>query len=165
MREGPALRVRREGEDFLRANDRGAERPPGSSSVPFRRRSRRPFRRRGPSEPRCTKRTDRPDVPSEADREAVIALGGRVRRKRAFSTELIRTDSPKTNVVMRKNSLHGDLPFDAFEVHPIRSHRFLLSLVDSMGTSPLCSRRGAEPDWSRDVAKLCLELFENNSWR
>src|SRR5580704_7446372 len=71
-----------------------------------------------------------PYVPSEADGEAVIAFGGRMCRKRAFSTEFVRTDSPKTNVVVRKNSLHGDLLFDAFEVDPFRSHHFLLSVVD-----------------------------------
>src|SRR6267378_1252452 len=52
-----------------------------------------------------------PGVASEADGEAVIAACGGVCRKRAFSAELIGTDSPKTNVVVRKNSLHGDCSF------------------------------------------------------
>jgi hypothetical protein len=70
-----------------------------------------------------------PGVPDEADGEAVIAAGGGVCRKRAFSTELVRTDSPKTNVVVRKNCLHGNLPFDAFKVDPFRSHQLLPSFV------------------------------------
>src|SRR6476646_7395429 len=61
-----------------------------------------------------------PRVASETGGEAVIASGGRVRRKRAFSSELIRTDSPKANVVVRKNGLDRDLPFDAFKVDPFR---------------------------------------------
>src|SRR5207247_4763643 len=60
-----------------------------------------------------------PSVPGEADGKAVIAANGGVCRKRAFSAELVRTDSPKTNVVVRKNRLHGDLPFDAFKVNPL----------------------------------------------
>jgi hypothetical protein len=70
-----------------------------------------------------------PGVPGEADGEAVIAAGGGVCRKRAFSTELVRTDSPKTNVVVRKNCLHGNLPFEAFKVDPFRSHQLLPSFV------------------------------------
>src|SRR5258707_1053857 len=67
-----------------------------------------------------------PGVPGGAHGEAVIAAGGGVCRKRAFSAELIRTDPPKTNVIVRKNSLHRDLPFDAFEVDPFRWHYLLL---------------------------------------
>jgi len=70
-----------------------------------------------------------PGVPGEADGEAVIAAGGGVCRKRAFSTELVRTDSPKTNVVVRQNGLHGDLPFDAFKVDPFRWHQLLPPFV------------------------------------
>src|SRR6267143_1782213 len=70
-----------------------------------------------------------PGVPSEADGEAGIAACGGVCRKRAFSTELIGTDSPKTNVVVRKNGLHGDLPFDAFKVDPFRRHHLLPSFA------------------------------------
>src|SRR5882724_12073196 len=70
-----------------------------------------------------------PHVPGEADGETVIAAGGGVRRKRAFSTELVRTDSPKTNVVVRKNRLHRDLLFDAFKVDPFRWHQLLPSFA------------------------------------
>jgi hypothetical protein len=78
-----------------------------------------------------------PDVPSEADGEAVIAACGGVCRKRAFSTEFIGTDSPQTNVVVRKNGLHGDLPFDAFKVDPFRWHHLLPAIVGWIGMSPL----------------------------
>jgi hypothetical protein len=70
-----------------------------------------------------------PGVPSEAYGEAVIAAGGRVRRKRTLSTEFVRADSPKTNVVVRKKSLHGDLPLDALEVHPFGWHHLLPSFL------------------------------------
>src|SRR2546428_7813252 len=70
-----------------------------------------------------------PGVPGEADGKAVIAANGGVCRKRAFSAELVRTDSPKTNVVVRKNRLHGDLPFDAFKVNPFRWHQLLPSFA------------------------------------
>src|SRR6267143_4859491 len=62
-----------------------------------------------------------PGVASEADGEAVIAACGGVCRKRAFSTELIGTDSPKTNVVVRKNGLHGDRHLEGTRLNS--SHR------------------------------------------
>jgi hypothetical protein len=55
-----------------------------------------------------------------------------VGRKRAFPTELVHTNSPKTNVIVRKNCLHGDLRFHAFEVNPFRWHYSLLSFVGSI---------------------------------
>src|SRR5438445_10673744 len=90
-----------------------------------------------------------PDVPVEADGEAVIAAGGGVCRKRAFSTELVRTGSPKTNVVVRNNGLHGDLPFDAFKVDPFRWHQLLPPFVAWIRTSSLRRSRGVGPLRSR----------------
>ena len=77
-------------------------------------------------------RPARPDVPSEIDGEAVIASGGGVCRKRAFPTELVRTNTSKAKVIVRKNCLHGDLRFHAFEVNKFRRHYSLLSFVGSI---------------------------------
>src|SRR5271156_695657 len=77
-----------------------------------------------------------PGVPGETDGEAVIASGGRMCRKRTPSPEFIRTNSPKANVIVRKNRLHGDFRFDAFEVNPLRWHHCPLSLFGYARAQP-----------------------------
>src|SRR5262249_22587541 len=80
-----------------------------------------------------------PGVAREANAETVIAPGRRGRRKWAFSTELVDTDSAKRNVIMGEDGFDRNHPFDAAKVHPFDCHHFLRSIAGAVSNE--CARK------------------------
>ena len=88
-----------------------------------------------------------PGIPNETDREAVITPRRRVSRKRAFSAELVRADSPKMNIIVGEYRFHRNLAFEVFEIDPVWSHRFATGprfhLNEFTCRHPSCTQRSS----------------------